>query len=179
MADAHPEMPPIIRPPRPAVIGEDKYPQQPHSPPTDDDVVGSWCYLQTANHYRGYGKLGSTDFANANKYHTQVTAAHIGLGVNAGIEQLLLGIQRELRQLATTDQLNRLAEGFRDEIRQLRQDLGRIDQRVEQTDRKVDELKDQVNRVEQMSAIAYNRACRNGFPSELKVVRFNDGRDPT
>jgi hypothetical protein len=60
---------------------------------------------------------------------------------------LLLGIQSELRQLATTDQLNRLAEGFRDEIRQLWQDLGQIDQRrVEQTDRKVDELKDQVNK---------------------------------
>jgi archaellum component FlaC len=86
-------------------------------------------------------------------------------GVNANIEQLLLGIQRELRQLreGQQDQLNRMnqmAEGFRGEIRELRHGLERIDkrvdrieQRVEQTGRKVDELKDQGNRVEQMSVM--------------------------
>ncbi|KAF8340153.1 hypothetical protein F5887DRAFT_919551 [Amanita rubescens] len=179
MADAHPEMPPILRPPRPAIIGEDKYPPQPHSPLTDDDIVNSWRYLQTVDGYRGYTRLGSADFANANKYHAQVTAAHMGFGANAGIEQLLLDIQGNLRRLATMDQLNQLAEGVQDEIRQIRQDLARIDQRVEridqrveQTDRKVDQLKDQLNRVEQMSAVICVLKRQYRHTTEVVVMVF-------
>lgn len=88
-----------------------------------------------------------------------------------------------------------MAQGFRDDIRELRHRAERIDQRMEQIDEKVDGLKDQVNRMEQMSAVvrrpflsepciemsaqAYNRGCRRGAPSVLKVVPFNDGKDPT
>ncbi|KAF8634741.1 hypothetical protein AX14_010638 [Amanita brunnescens Koide BX004] len=72
-----------------------------------------------------------------------------------------------------------MAQGFRDDIRELRHRAERIDQRMEQIDEKVDGLKDQVNRMEQMSAVAYNRGCRRGAPSVLKVVPFKDGKDPT
>jgi len=82
--------------------------------------------MAVENHRLGdHGTITSTDFANANKYHAQITAAHIGagnIGGDANIGQLLLGIQaelrgmhRELRQLTEgdirrQDQLNRLTQ---------------------------------------------------------------------
>jgi hypothetical protein len=46
----------IIRPPKPAIIADNKYPQQPQSPPTDDDVLASWIYLMAVENHR----LGGT-----------------------------------------------------------------------------------------------------------------------
>lgn len=86
--------------------------------------------------------MDNTELAAANKYHAEITAAHAGAGGGAiHTQQLLLAMQAEFRTgLAAV----------REECNGIQEDLG---QRAGDLTNQIRTLGDQINRVEQMSAV--------------------------
>jgi hypothetical protein len=96
--------------------------------------------------------VDNNDLANANKYHAQVTVAHAGIGGAADladIKAVLVALQADLANLTTA--------------------VPRIEGSLRQLERKVDHMGEQLNRVEQMSAVVRLSFSSTERPCNIKI----------